>query len=87
MHPAIVGQFADMLHERRSQIAAPSVHNAGRRGRELGAIDGALARIRRGSYGTCEDCGSQIQYLHLLLNPTSARCLACRPESRIVRTA
>ena len=53
--------------------------------RELSEIDAALARIRRGTYGTCEACGTQIQYLHLFLEPTSANCVACAPAQR--RTA
>jgi hypothetical protein len=91
MEPGIVSQFAELLHERRSQIAPPRTSTsmydlwAILHERELSQIDAALARIRRGSYGTCEACGSQIQYLHLFLEPTSSRCVGCTSAER--RTA
>ena len=93
--PAIVSQFAELLHARRSEIAPPFTRNSRSmydlwsilHEREVTQIDEALARIRKGSFGTCEECGSQIQYLHLFLNPTVERCLACRPQMRSARTA
>ena len=87
MSPEVVHQFAETLHERRCQIAPPFTRSSRLHQRELGLIDDALARIRRGSYGTCEECGSQIEYLHLFMNPTSATCLACLPQARTIRTA
>jgi len=95
MDPVVVSQFADLLHERRSQVAPPFTRNSKSmvdlwtilHEREVVEIDQALARIRRGSYGSCEVCGAQIQYLQLFMHPTEDCCLACRPQSRSVRTA
>ena len=95
MAPGIVHQFAEMLHERRSQIAPPLTRNSKSmydlwtilHEREVAQIDEALARIRTGSFGTCTECGSSIQYLHLFMEPTSGCCLACRPKARTARYA
>jgi len=95
LSPKVLNQFAEMLHERRNQIAPPLTRASKSmydlwtilHEREVSQIDGALDRIRKGSYGTCEACGSPIQYLHLFMNPTSECCLACRPKVRTARYA
>jgi RNA polymerase-binding transcription factor DksA len=95
LSPRVLNQFAEMLHERRNQIAPPLTRASKTmydlwtilHEREVSQIDGALERIRMGSYGTCEACGSPIQYLHLFMNPTSESCLACRPKVRTARYA
>jgi RNA polymerase-binding transcription factor DksA len=46
-----------------------------------GAIDetaGADRRIDRGSYGTCLDCGGDIDHERLLAQPAALRCLECQ---------
>jgi len=45
---------------------------------ELLAIEAALDRLALGSYGTCIDCGTEIDYPRLLALPFAARCLACQ---------
>jgi hypothetical protein len=95
LSPRALNQFAEMLHERRNQIAPPLTRASKSmydlwtilHEREVSQIDGALARIRNGSYGTCEACGSPIQYLHLFMHPTEECCLACRPKARTARYA
>jgi len=95
LSPRCLNQFAEMLHERRNQIAPPLTRASKSmydlwtilHEREVSQIDGALARIRCGSYGTCESCGAPIQYLHLFMNPTSECCLACSPKARTARYA
>ena len=51
---------------------------------ELRTVHAALQRVSRGTYGTCEDCGSAIDMKRLLPQPAAPRCLACqeRSESR-----
>jgi len=46
--------------------------------RELKDIEVALARIRTGSYGSCIDCGKQIDADRLEAYPTAKRCLDCQ---------
>lgn len=45
---------------------------------ELGAIDAARKRIGRKEYGNCIQCGSEIPYERLVIQPTAARCAPCQ---------
>ena len=45
---------------------------------ELRAVEGALARIKNGTYGECGECGYEIPYERLLAQPTAERCTACQ---------
>lgn len=44
-------------------------------------IDNALRKIDDGSYGLCDDCGSNIKYQRLLARPSAELCIACKEES------
>lgn len=44
---------------------------------ELGRINMALSRMDAGSYGTCIDCGEDIDAERLKSVPWALRCLAC----------
>lgn len=41
-------------------------------------IDGALARLRAGSYGECEECGEPIDEERLAVLPFTPHCVDCR---------
>ena len=43
----------------------------------LGLIEEALARIKDGSYGTCESCGKTIPKVRLNVLPFTANCVQC----------
>jgi len=45
---------------------------------ELAEVDGALARMRDGSYGECVDCGTAIAPARLFAYPAARRCIACQ---------
>ncbi len=45
---------------------------------ELNLIDDALARIERGEYGVCIDCGEPISEKRLEHFPYAARCIVCQ---------
>jgi uncharacterized protein (DUF302 family)/RNA polymerase-binding transcription factor DksA len=45
---------------------------------EIAAIDDALERLDRGTYGRCIDCGTTIPRPRLAQNPEAARCVACQ---------
>jgi RNA polymerase-binding protein DksA len=45
---------------------------------ELRRIDGALARISEGSYGSCDSCGQEIPEARLQAEPTALRCVQCQ---------
>jgi len=45
---------------------------------ELREIDAALARMAKGSYGTCIDCGEEIGLERLHSEPAAVRCFKCQ---------
>ena len=45
---------------------------------ELRAMEAAWQRFKDGTYGTCADCGSEIEYARLKAFPAAARCVACQ---------
>ena len=47
---------------------------------ELSAIDGALKRIGDGSYGYCDNCGGEIEFRRLEVQPTAIRCVPCQSQ-------
>lgn len=42
------------------------------------AVEDALRRLRRGTYGICEDCGRAIPKERLEVLPEAARCVGCQ---------
>jgi len=47
----------------------------------LKLIEAALARIKEGTYGTCEDCGCTIPKARLNVLPYAASCIQCVEQS------
>jgi RNA polymerase-binding protein DksA len=47
---------------------------------ELGAVSAALRRLQTDSYGSCADCGEDIAFDRLKVEPWALRCIGC--ESR-----
>lgn len=45
---------------------------------ELRQIGAAQERMRRGEYGECVDCGVEIAFERLQVQPAAARCLPCQ---------
>ena len=48
---------------------------------QLAAVDAALAKIDRGAYGLCSDCGQAISGRRLAAIPWVVRCIACQELS------
>ena len=46
----------------------------------LTAIEEALARIEKGSYGTCRDCGEPIAPARLNAIPWTRVCISCKEK-------
>ncbi|MFW8637598.1 TraR/DksA family transcriptional regulator [Cribrihabitans pelagius] len=61
----------------RRIVAAPLAETAPVCVEELRAIDVALARLREGSYGYCQICGSDISSEWLRESPSSPFCYSC----------
>ncbi len=45
---------------------------------ELRELEAAQARVVRGSYGLCVDCGGEIPFDRLRAEPAARRCLDCQ---------
>ena len=54
------------------------LQEAGRDMEELNNIEASLQRIEDGSYGECEECGNEIGYPRLEVQPTATRCIQCQ---------
>jgi len=48
--------------------------------RELSQIEGALARLKNGTYGLCESCNCKIPVGRLNALPYTAMCIECQRE-------
>ncbi|MFZ4632222.1 MAG: TraR/DksA family transcriptional regulator [Patescibacteria group bacterium] len=48
--------------------------------KSLEDINGALARIEKGTYGVCKYCGNIIPEKRLLARPTASSCISCKTE-------
>ncbi len=59
--------------EMASQLAELDAH-------ELSQIEGALSRLKNGTYGTCENCGCKIPVGRLNALPYTAMCIECQRE-------
>ena len=46
----------------------------------LDDVDAALARIERGTYGSCDDCGKEIGAARMEFRPTSKYCFDCKTK-------
>lgn len=45
---------------------------------EVRRIEAALQRIAEVNYGVCEECGTDIDYERLKVQPTALRCIDCQ---------
>jgi RNA polymerase-binding protein DksA len=45
---------------------------------EIAEVEGALRRLKDGSYGQCIDCGEAIPAARLHAYPAAARCIRCQ---------
>lgn len=52
------------------------IQEASRDVEELNYIDAALRRMDDGSYGLCQECGQEIGFPRLQVQPTALRCIA-----------
>jgi DnaK suppressor protein len=48
----------------------------------LAELDAAEARVRSGTYGTCESCGEPVTAARLEARPTARTCIRCASRSR-----
>jgi DnaK suppressor protein len=53
----------------------------------LAQIDLALARVRNGGFGLCDECGGQIEQRRVDLDPAVRLCLGCQSAAERPRRA
>jgi RNA polymerase-binding transcription factor DksA len=73
-----VSDTKDAAEQARESLAAEGVERVVRH--ELADIEAALARLASGEYGVCLDCGDDIPYARLRVQPAAARCADCQGE-------
>ena len=54
---------------------------------ELRAVQAALARLRRGEYGRCQNCGREIPRPRLEALPQAALCIDCQTRAEQSRVS
>ena len=47
-------------------------------------VDAALEKVDEGTYGTCEDCGTEIAPARMEFRPTSRYCVDCKRKRRTI---
>ena len=75
------GEEKDTLERARASYAAD--FNIGMREKIAGDIrdiDQALERITAGEFGTCENCGEEIQKKRLEVRPNARYCIRCKED-------
>lgn len=50
--------------------------------RAIEEIDGALERIKNGTYGICRSCGKHIKEQRLSIKPTATLCMSCEKKKK-----
>jgi len=82
-------ELAGMVHDAGDESFAEllrgvNLTNRARELEEMQDVEAALERIKNGIYGTCADCGDNIDQDRLEAYPTAKRCITCqnRRENR-----
>ena len=74
----VTGDIADQSIS--DELADLSLAIIDRHVQELRDIEAARARIKKGTFGICEDCGDAIGFERLLAYTTARRCIACQQQ-------
>ena len=75
----LAGEVSDAGDEASADLIS-DVDNAelSRDLQELRALETAQERLDSGSYGSCLDCGGEIEFERLLAQPAALRCYDCQ---------
>ena len=78
-HEDLAGASPDPADESVAALIADLDHaDVGRDLDELRGLEAARGRLSDGSYGVCLDCGGEIGFERLRVNPSAARCIDCQ---------
>lgn len=80
------GQVHDSGEEAIADLLADmSIKTIEQQSNEIAAIESALLRIRRGTYGYCQSCDAEISEDRLKANPTAELCYECQDRAEDMR--
>jgi DnaK suppressor protein len=48
---------------------------------ELRRVESALERLHEPEFGVCTDCGAEIPYSRLSVEPSATRCISCQTKA------
>ena len=75
----LAGAAPDAGDESVAALIADLDHaDVGRDLSELRGLEAARSRLVDGSYGICANCGGEIGFERLRVNPTAVRCVECQ---------
>ena len=75
----LAGAAPDAGDESVAALIADLDHaDVGRDLSELRGLEAARTRLVDGSYGTCANCGGEIGFERLRVNPAAVRCVECQ---------
>ena len=75
------GQVHDSGEESIADLLADlSISGLEKANNEIIAIENALMRIKRGTYGYCVDCDDELSVERLQANPVAERCVPCQEK-------
>jgi RNA polymerase-binding transcription factor DksA len=75
----LAGAAPDAGDESVAALIADLDHaDVGRDLSELRGLEAARTRMSDGSYGTCANCGGEIGFERLRVNPAAVRCVECQ---------
>jgi DnaK suppressor protein len=72
------GDEVDQSQEERER--ALDLKLLGRQSFMLKKIDGALFKIKNGTFGICDECEGQIEINRLRARPVATQCISCKEE-------
>ncbi|MFA6235885.1 MAG: TraR/DksA C4-type zinc finger protein [Bacteriovorax sp.] len=72
------GDEVDQSQEDRER--AMNLKLLGRHSFMLKKIDGALFKIKNGTFGICDECDGEIEINRLRARPVATQCIACKEE-------
>lgn len=65
-------------------LADLNILRADRQIDQLRDIDASFARMKKGEYGVCVDCGAELPLARLQAYPTAKRCLECQGRHELL---
>lgn len=77
-----LAQDGDDAPQRAPELAMAAALTA-REQRELNAVSAALGRLAKEAYGVCADCGCDIPFERLKVEPWAERCVPCATQREI----